>query len=300
MNRRHALTLGVSGSASRARRRRHSSCSIVPRPRSSASRLVSSKRDRDAAIGEGHGDAAAHRAGADDADAADPARGARPCTPATLAASRSAKNRWRCACDWSLATSFTNSSRSAASASSKGSVDRIAHRLRAGDRRFQAARLLAPGRAASASKAARSAFAISRRGRAPAEAAPPLRRLRGRSARACVGQIAFDDSVDQPAPCASAALIGVPETIISSAFTAPTRRGSRTVPPPPGRRPSFTSGRPSFAPASATRKWQPSASSSPPPSAVPWMAATVGLPMRLERGDRGRADPAAAAACRIR
>jgi len=65
------------------------------------------------------------------------------------------------------------------------------------------------------------------------------------------------------------ALIGSPPTIILTANSGPTARGSRCVPPAPGSRPSFTSGRPSFASFVATRKWQASATSRPPPSAVP-------------------------------
>jgi hypothetical protein len=70
---------------------------------------------------------------------------------------------------------------------------------------------------------------------------------------------------------------GSPLTIMLSAVSNPTTRGSRWVPPAPGSSPSFTSGSPIFAPGVATRKWQPSASSSPPPSAMPWIAATTGL-----------------------
>ena len=55
---------------------------------------------------------------------------------------------------------------------------------------------------------------------------------------------------------ASAAPIGSPLTIILTASSGPTARGSRCVPPAPGSRPSFTSGRPSLASLVATRKWQ--------------------------------------------
>ena len=80
-----------------------------------------------------------------------------------------------------------------------------------------------------------------------------------------------------PKSSASAAAMCSPLVIISSARGTPTRRGSRWVPPPPGRMPSLTSGRPRRALRSATRKWQAIAISSPPPSAVPWIAATNGL-----------------------
>ncbi len=65
--------------------------------------------------------------------------------------------------------------------------------------------------------------------------------------------------------------------MIFSAGAAPIRRGSRCVPPAPGSSPSFTSGKPSRAAGAAMRAWQPSASSSPPPSAAPLIAATTGL-----------------------
>jgi len=49
------------------------------------------------------------------------------------------------------------------------------------------------------------------------------------------------------------ALIGSPLVIISSARCAPKMRGKRCVPPAPGKIPSFTSGKPSFADGTATR-----------------------------------------------
>ena len=54
----------------------------------------------------------------------------------------------------------------------------------------------------------------------------------------------------------------------------------RCVPPPPGSRPILTSGWPSLALglAAAMRWWQARQISKPPPSAVPLMAATTGLP----------------------
>ena len=80
-----------------------------------------------------------------------------------------------------------------------------------------------------------------------------------------------------PSASASRASIGSPVTIILSAFSGPIRRGRRWVPPAPGNRPSLTSGRPTRAPATATRKWQASDSSNPPPKAVPCSAATTGF-----------------------
>ena len=61
------------------------------------------------------------------------------------------------------------------------------------------------------------------------------------------------------------------------ARAAPTTRGSRCVPPLPGMTASRTSGSPSLAVSDAIRMSQHSASSSPPPSAWPSMAAIVGI-----------------------
>ena len=115
--------------------------------------------------------------------------------------------------------------------------------------------------------------------------ATPLAALSRAKATALATRSDSETASTSPLASASSAETGAPETIIFSAFAGPTRRGRRTVPPAPGSRPSFTSGSPSFAPLSAMRKWQPSASSSPPPSAVPWMAATVGFSIALQRRD---------------
>ena len=80
-----------------------------------------------------------------------------------------------------------------------------------------------------------------------------------------------------PVSCAWRAPIGSPPVIMSSASGRPTSRGRRCVPPAPGRMPSFTSGSPTLASATAMRKWQDSASSRPPPSAVPCIAAITGF-----------------------
>ena len=63
-----------------------------------------------------------------------------------------------------------------------------------------------------------------------------------------------DDAIDEPD---ALRLLGRgsdrPTTIIGSAASTPTTRGSRCVPPAPGRMPSLTSGSPSFAEGTATR-----------------------------------------------
>ncbi len=62
-------------------------------------------------------------------------------------------------------------------------------------------------------------------------------------------------SGDRSVPCAVAASrsIGLPPVISSSDAFQPTTRGSRTVPPAPGSRPSVTSGNPSLRSAVAAR-----------------------------------------------
>ena len=69
---------------------------------------------------------------------------------------------------------------------------------------------------------------------------------------------------------------------------SPTTRGSRCVPPAPGVTARRTSGRPSLARSEAIRRSQHSASSSPPPSALPSIAAIVGIGSSARR----RATPA--------
>lgn len=74
-----------------------------------------------------------------------------------------------------------------------------------------------------------------------------------------------------------------------NAFWMPNIRTVRVTPPPPGSRPSVTSGRPRTLPltSAAIRWWQASAISRPPPSAAPLMAATTGLP-RVSSARRSR------------
>ena len=76
---------------------------------------------------------------------------------------------------------------------------------------------------------------------------------------------------------ASAALNILPVNSSSMARLLPTSRASFCVPPPPGRMPSLTSGRPRRAPSPATMMSAHSASSSPPPSAKPSIAAITGF-----------------------
>mmetsp|Transcript_5505 Transcript_5505/g.13639 ORF Transcript_5505/g.13639 Transcript_5505/m.13639 type:complete len:299 (+) Transcript_5505:1838-2734(+) len=84
-------------------------------------------------------------------------------------------------------------------------------------------------------------------------------------------------SSTSPSFLAAPSLMGADVSIISSAFCRPTRRGRRCVPPNPGRMPSCSSGRPMRVPGVHTRALHAMATSSPPPRATPWIAATVGL-----------------------
>ena len=79
----------------------------------------------------------------------------------------------------------------------------------------------------------------------------------------------------RPMRNASAAGTRMPVRIISSALPRPTRRGSRCVPPPPGMMARLISVSPSCASSAAIRISQARASSSPPPSAKPRMAAMM-------------------------
>ncbi len=79
-----------------------------------------------------------------------------------------------------------------------------------------------------------------------------------------------------PASSASFALACRADRMRSSARATPASRGIRCVPPAPGMMPSVTSGRPIRALGRATRAWAAIATSSPPPSAVPWIVQATG------------------------
>ena len=104
-------------------------------------------------------------------------------------------------------------------------------------------------------------------------------RRRATSTRIALGTT----SSTRPSLRAFAARTDLPVRIRSMACAMPISAGSRCVPPPPGMSPSCTSGCPScvLRSSEAIRYVQARASSSPPPNAGPWMAATTGL--RLPR-----------------
>ena len=76
---------------------------------------------------------------------------------------------------------------------------------------------------------------------------------------------------------ASAAEIGAPVSNAYMAFCRPITRGSRCVAPPPGTKPTLTSGCAKRAPAEAMTKSHCRTSSLPPPKASPLTAAITGL-----------------------
>ena len=71
-----------------------------------------------------------------------------------------------------------------------------------------------------------------------------------------------------------------PEVSICRASCVLASRGTRWVPPAPGKMPTFTSGSAilTLSPSAATRPWQASDSSKAPPMQVPLIAETQGLP----------------------
>ena len=115
-------------------------------------------------------------------------------------------------------------------------------------------------------------------------AAPRRSPRRWPSARATASP-AGTTSFTRPIRSASSAVRTRPVRISSFARARPTIRGSRCVPPAPGMTARRTSGRPSRARSDATRMSQQSASSRPPPSALPSIAAIVGMGSAASRRD---------------
>ncbi len=131
---------------------------------------------------------------------------------------------------------------------------------------------------ATACSTSRSAICLrctrDRSGRSEPEASSAAR-LRATSSRMGLGTT----SSTRPSRRALDGRTDLPVRMRSSASAIPISRGSRCVPPAPGMSPSCTSGCPScvFRSSLATRYVHASATSRPPPSAGPWMAATIGL-----------------------
>ena len=171
-------------------------------------------------------------------------------TSGTLAASRSAKNRWRSAFDSVETTQSANSSRSRSEPASNGSVSAGFDGVDGGERRAQRPWPSSPAPrapAAHASSPAARCVGADRRSRASCGSRrPPALRLRERDrARQQIARRRCRSTM--PAASALGAGTGLPSVHISSASAAPASRGSRCVPPAPGMMPSSTSGWPTFA-----------------------------------------------------
>ena len=87
-------------------------------------------------------------------------------------------------------------------------------------------------------------------------------------------------SVTRPIDLAFCGVSVWPDVSICSAACVSASRGTRWVPPAPGKMPTLTSGSAIFTASlsAATRAWQASDSSNAPPMQVPLMAETQGLP----------------------
>ena len=166
-------------------------------------------------------------------------------TSGIFAAARSAKKAWRSAFDSGDCTSSMKSPRSKREAFVERPRDGGLDRVDALQRRRQAARLLRDLRARGAEHRRGIGAGRQRRG--------AVAQLRGRRVRPATSLAnASTPSKEprstirstRPLSSASSALIGSPLVIIRRPFSAPTARGSRCVPPAPGSRPIFTSGRP--------------------------------------------------------
>ena len=210
---------------------------------------------------------------------------ASPAAPGSLAAARSAKKRWIKALRAGLFRQSKKAARSKARPSAKLLVQAASTQstiFHGATKPFHFDEFLR--RTSSKSCASTpSVLAVSWLARG---SSPPASALARAKATAPARRSPSTTASTSPRPCARAAPMGLPERITSSAVSGPVIRGSRWVPPAPGRRPRFTSGSPSLASGDATRKWQPSATSSPPPSALPEMAATRGFGDASSRSQR--------------
>ena len=191
-----------------------------------------------------------------------------PAMPGTFCALRSAKNRCLSAFASALSRSVTNVARSVRTASANGVL--------AASRTISTA-LPTDGTPRAERRASPAAFSTSAASEAGTAAADSRRfPACATSARAAASRSPSTTRSTIPSVAASLAPTRRPAPMSAMARATPTSRGSRCVPPAPGRMPSFTSGSPTVAPAVASRRSQASASSNPPPSALPDIAATIG------------------------
>ncbi len=198
-------------------------------------------------------------------------RGSWPPSWGGRAACRSAWNRCRSARDWGPVRSAKERARSLAIASSNGrSAAQPIASAAAGAASAPRARTWIAATALTNAARSNSGTARSRtRG-----GAPPLASARARAVAAARMSVAISSTM--PSDSASSAATWRPLAMMSSAAITPTSRGSRCVPPAPGISPIRVSGSPTRPSGARMRAWQAIASSNPPPSAVPWIAATTG------------------------
>ena len=170
--------------------------------------------------------------------------------PGTLRAARSAKNTWRSAADSAEAMHAAKISRSLRIPSSKGSSSASStHSRHATGARWPRAR-----RSRRALVVAKMSGSLSSgvRSRASGCGGPAAMRSCAKAMAPCRRSPSITRS-RMPCSAASAAPMGVPSTIMASAFSTPARRGRRWVPPAPGGKPSATSGWPTWVFRLATR-----------------------------------------------
>ena len=210
---------------------------------------------RDAGIGARHRDAAAHRAGADDADAVHRCgnrvlRDARHLRDAALG-EEGVDERLGLLGLREVEEDLALAGAALGERERGRSLERVDDR----DRRFEVtaclARELAPGSEHPGERARRWKFVLSLARLRKRDLCVPPSRAR-RPTRPSARSPSMMRSIS-PALSASAALIGLPDTHISIAFSRPTSRGSRCVPSAPGMMPRFTSGCPICASGTATR-----------------------------------------------
>ncbi len=173
--------------------------------------------------------------------------------PFTFAASRSAKKAWRIAADWGETTNSVKSSRSFAKPSSIGRFTAASIQLTIRSWAICPRALFANFlRAASKNPAGTEAGSIF------------ISRTRFNGALLFISSFAYAKPATsksspsttlstKPEVCAFLAAIGLPEVIKSKAASTPIKRGALWVPPAPGKMPSFTSGKPTFAVGNAQR-----------------------------------------------
>src|SRR5882762_7905483 len=197
-------------------------------------------------------------------------------TPGILVVWRSAKNMWRSAFDSVVLTRCAKRSRSNLRPSSKGRVAAASAQATISNGAGKPFHSLAACSRAWAKKAFGSPSTFACMSRMRRRGLLSLSNL-ARKSRADSSKSPSAISSTSPSSFALSAAMGLPLVIMRSASAIAMMRGRRCVPPEPGRMPSLTSGSPSCDLGSAMRKWQARASSRPPPSAKPPIAATSGL-----------------------